>query len=103
MRWDAISHPPMNMGDQPALGPDGKLLDASQIEWFHDLDDPWPIQPKRSPSQLDIVEKISQRSMSLKSISNFLSKILTCVIQSDGGSVGKPSFPIYIISLAMFW
>ena len=22
------THPPMNMGDQPALGPDGKLRDA---------------------------------------------------------------------------
>ena len=48
----AISHssPPMNMGDQPALGPDGKLRDASQIEWFHDIDDPCPIQPIASLS-----------------------------------------------------
>ena len=40
--------------------------------------------------------------MSVKSISNVLLKILTCVIQSDDGLVGKPSFPIYIVSLAMF-
>jgi hypothetical protein len=30
--------------DQPALGPDGQLLDASKITWHHDLDDPHPIQ-----------------------------------------------------------
>jgi hypothetical protein len=34
----------MNMGDQPALGPDGKLHDTSQMEWFHNPDDPHPIQ-----------------------------------------------------------
>ena len=33
------------MGDQPELGPDGKLCDVSQTERFHDPDDPWPIQP----------------------------------------------------------
>jgi hypothetical protein len=31
--------------DQPALGPDGQLLDASKITWHHDPDDPHPIQP----------------------------------------------------------
>jgi hypothetical protein len=30
--------------DQPALGPDGQLLDASKITWHHDPDDPHPIQ-----------------------------------------------------------
>lgn len=33
------------MTDQPALGPDGRLLDASKIVWFNDPDDPHPIQP----------------------------------------------------------
>ena len=33
------------MEDQPALRPDGKLLDALQTEWFHDPDDPHPMQP----------------------------------------------------------
>ena len=33
------------MEDQPALGPDGKLLDASQIVWFHNPDDPNPMKP----------------------------------------------------------
>jgi hypothetical protein len=32
------------MEDQPVLGPDGKLLYASQIEWFHNFDDPHPMQ-----------------------------------------------------------
>ena len=30
--------------DQPALGPDGQLLDASKITWYNDPDDPHPIQ-----------------------------------------------------------
>ena len=29
----------------PALGPDGKLLDASKIIWYHDPDDLYPIHP----------------------------------------------------------
>jgi hypothetical protein len=33
------------MTDQCALGPDGKLLDASKIPWYDDPDDPQPIQP----------------------------------------------------------
>jgi hypothetical protein len=33
------------MTDQPALGPDGQLLDASKIEWYNDPDDTHPIQP----------------------------------------------------------
>ena len=39
-----IRLPTSNMEDQPALGPDGKLLDALQIEWFHDPHDPHPMQ-----------------------------------------------------------
>jgi hypothetical protein len=30
--------------DQPAVGPDGQLLDASKIAWYNDPDDPHPIQ-----------------------------------------------------------
>ncbi|KAI0282623.1 hypothetical protein BC826DRAFT_974203 [Russula brevipes] len=33
------------MADQPALGQDGQLLDATEIEWYHDPDDAWPIPP----------------------------------------------------------
>jgi hypothetical protein len=33
------------MADQPALGPDGRLLDATEIEWYNDPDDAQPIQP----------------------------------------------------------
>jgi hypothetical protein len=32
------------MADQPALGPDGRLLDATEIEWYNDPDDAQPIQ-----------------------------------------------------------
>ena len=31
--------------DQPALGANGQLLDASKITWYNDPDDPQPIQP----------------------------------------------------------
>lgn len=33
------------MTDQVAVGPDGQLLDASKIPWYHDPDDAEPIQP----------------------------------------------------------
>jgi len=33
------------MADQPALGPNGQLLDASKIVWYNDPDDDHPIQP----------------------------------------------------------
>ena len=45
LTFTGYSTPTSNMEDQPALGPDGKLLDASQIEWFHDPDDPHPVRP----------------------------------------------------------
>jgi hypothetical protein len=31
--------------DQPALGPDGQLLDATKMVWYNDPDDAQPIQP----------------------------------------------------------
>ena len=31
--------------DQPAVGPDGQLLNASKIKWYNDPDDAQPIQP----------------------------------------------------------
>ena len=34
--------------DQPALGPDGQLRDASELTWHHDPADPNPIQPTSS-------------------------------------------------------
>ena len=33
---------------QPALGPDGRLLNASEIKWYNDLDDTNLIQPQVS-------------------------------------------------------
>ena len=33
------------MTDQPALGPEGQLLDVTKIEWYNDPDDAQPIQP----------------------------------------------------------
>jgi hypothetical protein len=42
---------------QPALGSDGRLLDASKIEWYNDPDDARPIQPTSNP-QKGIVFKL---------------------------------------------
>ncbi|KAH9160626.1 hypothetical protein EDB89DRAFT_871052 [Lactarius sanguifluus] len=36
------------MTDQPALGPDGQLLDASKMKWYNDPDDAQPIEPTPS-------------------------------------------------------
>lgn len=36
--------------DQPAIGPDGQLLDASKMVWHNDPDDAKPIQPTPSGS-----------------------------------------------------
>lgn len=33
---------------QSALGPDGRLLDASEIKWYNDPDDTNPIQAQAS-------------------------------------------------------
>jgi hypothetical protein len=33
------------MNDQCAVGPDGRLLDASQIQFFNDPDDSTPLPP----------------------------------------------------------
>ena len=39
------------MTDQPAIGPDGQLLDASKMEWHHDPDDARPIEPTPSAAK----------------------------------------------------
>jgi len=33
----------LNMADQPALGPDGQLLDVSEMEWYNNPDNTQPI------------------------------------------------------------
>jgi len=42
------------MAEQPAVGPDGQLLNASKIKWYNDPDDVHPIQPT-SKTQHSIV------------------------------------------------
>ena|SRR5712671_6250365 len=44
------------LADQPALGPDGQLLDASKIVWYNDPDDPHPIQSASTPSKVPVQE-----------------------------------------------
>ena len=45
----------MATSDQCALGPDGKLLDATEIVWVNDPDDPIPIEPIRQADVGDIL------------------------------------------------
>jgi len=44
------------LADQPALGPDGQLLDASKIVWYNDPDDSHPIQLASTPSKVPVQE-----------------------------------------------
>lgn len=44
----------MAAGDQCAIGPDGKLLDAKDIEWRHDPDDLAPLRLPLAPSSAKI-------------------------------------------------
>jgi len=39
--------------NQPALGSDGQLLNASELSWYNDPDDPNPIQPKSISSRVE--------------------------------------------------
>jgi hypothetical protein len=50
--------PPIDMPDQPALGPNGQLLDTSKIEWFNDPDDPQPIRRVRPSSELGLTSQV---------------------------------------------
>ena len=45
----------MATSDQCALGPDGKLLDVTEIVWVNDPDDPIPIEPIRQADVGDIL------------------------------------------------
>lgn len=47
-----MSH--VESADQPALGPDGQLLDASKIAWYNDPDDSHPIQPTPRVQEGDV-------------------------------------------------
>jgi hypothetical protein len=67
--------------DQPALGSDGQLLDASKIAWYNDPDDPHPIQPTSTSSRVQEGEVL-----------NFIT-ILRRLIYSSG-QVGQRSRPI---------
>ena len=35
----------MSTEDQSAVGPDGQLLDVSQVQFFHDIADEIPLPP----------------------------------------------------------
>ena len=50
MRRLPTSHHLLMASDNCAIGPDGKLLDASKITWFNDPDDAEPMAPASSTS-----------------------------------------------------
>jgi hypothetical protein len=51
----------LGMADQPALGLDGQLLDASKIIWYNDPDDDHPIQPAQHGIIFNSLVILSQR------------------------------------------
>ncbi|KAK0446615.1 hypothetical protein EV421DRAFT_1901468 [Armillaria borealis] len=42
-RWNIVGGASPGMEDQCTIGPDGKLRDASQIQWYQDADDKTPV------------------------------------------------------------
>lgn len=46
----SLSHTSTTLGDQCAVGPDGNLLDAKDIEWRHDPDNLASLMPSLAPS-----------------------------------------------------
>ncbi|SJL11780.1 uncharacterized protein ARMOST_15189 [Armillaria ostoyae] len=42
-QWNVVGGVSPGMEDQCAIGPDGKLKDASQIQWYQDADDETPV------------------------------------------------------------
>jgi hypothetical protein len=52
--------------DQPALGPDGQLLDATKLVWYNDPDDAQPIQPAPSGSTGTCISLISDFGLGLQ-------------------------------------
>ena len=73
--------------DQPALGPDGQLLDASKIAWYNDPDDPHPIQPISITSEVQEGEALNFITISQRLI--FLSGghgQRSCPIRASAGT-----------------
>jgi hypothetical protein len=55
--------------DNCAVGPDGKLLDASQIVWFNDPDDDEPMAPATTSSMAQ-----RQHQVSMTMLDSFVTK-----------------------------
>jgi len=75
-----IQLPSLNMEDQPVLRPDGKLLDALQIEWFHDPDDPHPMQLTTIPQGTVSI------SFKLVMAQSFFRSMCACLVQNTNGA-----------------
>jgi hypothetical protein len=56
--------------DSCAVGPDGNLLDASQIVWFNDPDDDEPMVPGTSSAP-----SVAQPQVSMATLDSFVTKI----------------------------
>ena len=55
----------MATSDQCALGPDGRLLDASEIVWVHDPDDPISNEPIREADRRDVEDNLPSSSSTI--------------------------------------
>ena len=58
------------LGDQRAIGPDGKLLDAKDIEWRHDPDDLTPLTLARTLSSAEAPNHTVREGKHLNLIAN---------------------------------
>src|SRR6266851_9388281 len=63
--------------DSCAVGPDGTLLDASQIVWFNDPDDDEPMVPATSSAPL-----VAQLQVSVATLNSFVTKIPPAIHRS---------------------
>jgi len=61
--------------DNCAVGPDGKLLDESEIDWVHDPDDDTPIAPAMTSS-------MDQCQLSATSLDSFVTQVPLAAHQS---------------------
>jgi hypothetical protein len=71
----------LSMADQPALGPNGQLLDTSKIVWYNNPDDDHPIQPT-SNMHYSIVSISPCTPMPLSSASEMLQMMLQMMTTS---------------------
>ena len=93
------SHPQLTMSsDNCAVGPDGKLLDKSEITWVHDPDDDKPMPPVTTSST-------DQRQLSATTLDSFVVQVLPrdWAIKVQNPAVAKQIEPDLAAFRAVMW